>query len=387
MWSGGCATWSANRAAREFHCGLKDRTLHITHACGTAAPTVGPSIAGVGQQTLWREASYVTVLWGIEVMTMFPPTLRDAVDARTPEEATHVGVVIRDPYGNVLVSEPSPPAYGVTCTFPRVSVKPDESPADTLDRAIGERAGVRARSLYPLDTRWVTENSSGFYYTCLAEGSQGKPAPTVPGATWLPEYEARNRIEASHNKSSRKRDLSVLQRAVGESSSPAARLLVMHANLVDQGFGRLRLLFEGEARPDTPPEQVRLTLMPASVVSAHHPLQADAHLYQYLRQSASLRDHDILGCWSSLAQPPFGWDDACFDDPSQLAAKYLARHRELCLAGWGRDEGYETWLHHVLELSLPFGHIVPGWHANAPATLIVGRGGATPTRPPPSERS
>jgi hypothetical protein len=60
---------------------------------------------------------------------------------------------------------------------------------------------------------------------------------------------------------------------------------------------------------------------------------------------------------SASGQQPFGWTDAVFDSPRELARKFVRERREIAFAGWGPDAEYVEWFWRLLELTGPNGLI------------------------------
>jgi hypothetical protein len=76
--------------------------------------------------------------------------VRSAVDAAVPAGVTHVGLVLHDARGHLLIRVPDKPSFGVTATMPRVTRQSDEPPSLALHKCIQERAGGVSASAYPV---------------------------------------------------------------------------------------------------------------------------------------------------------------------------------------------------------------------------------------------
>jgi hypothetical protein len=285
-----------------------------------------------------------------------------AVLASAPEGVSHIGFVAFDVRNHVLILQPEDHAYGVSATLPRVRVKPDESAATTLDRCQKEKVGWWTTSAFPLRTVWVTENSSTFYVTGLIKDNDEPAEGELPQSSWCPLGVARSKIQSSKNRTTRNRDLAVLETASRIERSLYRRILLMVKELHRRGFGRLRAApYMHQNGYLKPPGRWTCSIVPSVVMRADNGAFTDGDRLNRLRETLHIIQHydpfDTVG-----SHQPFGWTDALFDSPSELADKFFARYRDLCFIGWGSDPEYERWYDQMLELSAPNGVFFPiGW--------------------------
>jgi hypothetical protein len=58
---------------------------------------------------------------------------------------------------------------------------------------------------------------------------------------------------------------------------------------------------------------------------------------------------------SASEQQPFGWRDAAFLPPRELALRFLHLFPDMAVAGWGKDPAYVTWFSRMVDDLAPFG--------------------------------
>jgi hypothetical protein len=298
---------------------------------------------------------------------LVPAEVQHALEAVIPRGVTHVGFVGVNLAGQVLLTEPPGHPYGVSATFSKVRLRPAEQPLQTLDRCLQEQVPYWPTSAFPIPTVWSTEASAGFYFAGLINHmfptGEIVTRTEVPGVGWCSVADAEQRIGASRKSSSRRRDLGLLHAAAGMVLSPARRVLLMIRELHQRGFERLRAVpWAGWEMGAVWPEW-GCDVLPASCVERSNGAARDEE--QVARLCGLLRI-DTTGCRPSPCSTlgdhvPFGWGDALWDTPPQLAEKFIQRFREVTLAGWGPDPAYAQWFVRMLEATAPHGvfHAVP----------------------------
>lgn len=297
-----------------------------------------------------------------------------AVVASAFDGVSHIGFIAFDVRNHVLVIEPEDEPYGVTATLPRVRVKPDESAAMSLNRCLKEKVSWWTTSTFPISTVWVTENSSTFYFTGMITDNDEAPEGKLPRFSWYPLDVARSKIQTSKNRTTRNRDLAVLEMASRVERSLFRRILLMLRLLHRRGFARLRAApWMHQNGYIKPPGHWTCSIVPSIVMVAENGALTDGHWMNQLRELLDIKQHhdpfETLG-----NHHPFHWTDALFDSPEQLADKFFQRFRDLCFIGWGSDPEYEQWYEQMLELTAPNGvfypalgendHVVTAWAAS-----------------------
>jgi hypothetical protein len=282
-----------------------------------------------------------------------------AIDAVAPSDTSHVGVVVSDVRGNVLVLQPQQPKFGVTATLPRWKRDHREPSSGVLKRCLAERVGIEVAGVYPLNRVWVTENSSAFYFVVMVRSPEVMPAPRNPEARWLDREEAASVLQGSKNPTSRNRDLAVLSASTGVMPSPFRRVLLVVSELHGMGFGRLRAApWMHQNGYIEPPGRWSCSIVPTVVMDARHGALSDGDRMNELRTALGVTQH--YDPWESLGlQPPFGWADLCFESPRLVAERFLASLRDLCFIGWGTDEAYLRWFEKMLSATAPHGVFYP----------------------------
>jgi len=278
---------------------------------------------------------------------MIPEELHDAIDSVVTNGITHLGFVVTNVFGQYLVTEPNGHPYGVTATFNKVKVKPDERPCHTVERCLREQVGQGVLGVFPIPVVWSTANSNGFYFAGMME-NDGQPVPNQSNRmTWCDAQEAERRIGGSGNQESRRRDLGLMAAASEMCLSPYRRILLMVRELHRLGFERLR----------APAYQYPLAWR-CPIVPAYWTLRSHGGMYE---EPFSQMEHWFgtkvcRHCYSSAnGQFPFEWNDAAFDTPRELALRFVREQREIACAGWGPDPQYAQWFEGVLEMTKPNG--------------------------------
>ncbi|HAY82807.1 MAG TPA: hypothetical protein DCY79_23605 [Planctomycetaceae bacterium] len=284
--------------------------------------------------------------------------LCQAIDSEVPRSATHVGIVLHDVQGNVVVRQAKTPKFGVTASIPRWRLDGTE-PAVALKRCLEEQIGDTAASVYPIPQTWVTENSLTFYFTGVSGRPERQPTLSNSEARWCDQQEAIGVIGTSQNPTSRNRDVAVLQSVQETVPSSYRRVLLVLSELHQMGFGRLRVApWMHQNGYIEPPGRWSCAIVPAVVCRDDHGAMTDSARVNALRSAlASETHHDP---WVTLgSQPPFGWSGTCFESPRRVAELFLARFRDLCFMGWGEDVAYQGWYQEMLSATAPYGVFFP----------------------------
>jgi hypothetical protein len=305
----------------------------------------------------------------------------EAVQATAPIGVSHIGFIAFDIRNQALVIEPEDKPYGVTATLPRVRVKPDEPAVMTLTRCLKERVGWRTTSVFPIHNVWITENSSPFFYTGMIKDNDEPPNGKLPRSIWCSVGEARSRIKSSKNLTTRRRDLAALDMASRIERSLYRRVLLMVRQLHRMGFARLRAAtWMHQNGYIKPPGHWSCSVVPSIVMDSEDGAKTDGHRMNQLREILKvIQHHDPFQ--TSGSHRPFGWTDACFDTPGQLAEKFFQQFRDLCFVGWGSDPEYEEWYDQMLELTAPNGVCYPVGQGNV---VTAWAASDCMLRPPPS---
>jgi hypothetical protein len=205
---------------------------------------------------------------------------------------------------------------------------------------------------------FVTENSTTAYLVGMAMTGAVPPRNTPQDARWLSPDEAARLLKTSQNATSRNRDLAVLAAAATVNPSPVRRVLLMIRELHRRGFGRLRAATWCHQNGYIDPCRWQCAVVPAAAVCRRNPAMTEGDTLTRLRETLGITSHHDT--FESLAtQTPFGWKDAAFDGPAQLADKFFARFRDLCFIGWGTDPLYEGWFDMMLDRTGPHGGFYP----------------------------
>jgi hypothetical protein len=282
-----------------------------------------------------------------------------AVDAAAPSDTSHVGAVLSDVRGNVLVLQPQEPKVGVTATLARWKRERCEPTSSVLKQCLAERVGIEVAGVYPLNRVWVTDNSSTFYFVGMVRSPEVMPAARNPEARWFDRDEAARVLQVSKNPTSRNRDLAVLGDSTGVMPSPFRRVLLVVSALHGMGFGRLRAApWMHQNGYIDPPGRWSCSIVPTVVLDARHGALSDGDRMNELRTALGVTQH--YDPWETLGlQPPFGWADLCFESPRSVAERFLAKFRDLCFMGWGSDEAYHRWFEEMLTATAPHGVFYP----------------------------
>lgn len=256
-----------------------------------------------------------------------------------------------NPTGEVFLVEPKGHYGNVSATFPKVSLKPGERPSGALARCLREKIGQAALSAYPVPGVWKTPNTTSVFFAGFVSDGEIAAKPTSPflGITgWCCPELAGLTLEQSPNIPSRERDLAMLGQIQKLCLYPGRRVLLMVQELHRLGFERLR------AAPYLAPSGCnwRCTVLPITCLSSKH--GAYPVSYGVLEQRIG-NPQAVFRYTDGQRQAYFGWEDAAFDSPAELASKFLSRTREIAFAGWGPDPDYVRWYEVMLTLTAPNG--------------------------------
>jgi hypothetical protein len=273
--------------------------------------------------------------------------LAGAIDAAAPPDVTHVGIVLRNTLDAYLITEPTGHPFGVSATFNKVEARPGEPPHATLERCVREQIGFEPTSLYPIPVVWATGQSRSYYFTGLVDSIELPPSGAHRRAM-LDEAGAKQALSASANLESRHRDVGLLMAAARICVSPFRRILLMVRELHLLGFERLR------AAPYLYPIAWRCPVVPASWTWRNNGAMFD-DLFHFLPETLRLDGTGRPTYSSAERQRPFGWRDAPFATPRELAQRFIAAFPHVAYAGWGPDEAYARWFVEMLERTAPNG--------------------------------
>ena len=276
---------------------------------------------------------------------MIPDEYIALLDNIAPKNITHIGFVAVNECGQYLITEPDGHPYGVGATFSKVARKKGETVSQTLQKCISEQVGLRVQNIYSLDKVWTTAQSSGFYFAGLVE--PGEPSSKANAKLrWCSQEEANRLIERSTNNASRQRDLAILAAASQICYNPMRRVLYMVRELHQMGFQRLR------APAYSYPLAWRCPIVPSQwTLKRHGGILADVQI----NLLDGLMNHGYFTYSSADGMALLGWKDAIMDRPKQLAEMFLARRRDIAVAGWGSDPAYAEWFSRAIELTAPNG--------------------------------
>ncbi|MCM2371086.1 hypothetical protein [Aporhodopirellula aestuarii] len=278
---------------------------------------------------------------------MIPEELHDAINSVVPNGVTHLGFVVTNTLGQYLVTEPNGHPYGVTATFNKVKVKIDERPSQTVERCLRDQVGQSVVGVFPIPIVWSTSNSNGFYLAGMMK-NEGQPVPHQGNrAAWLDFQDAESLISESGNLESRRRDLGLLAAASEMCLSPYRRILLMVRELHQLGFQRLR------APAYEYPLAWRCPIVPAYWTLRSHGGMYDEPNSQMEHWFGIKSGQHVYS--SASGQFPFGWNDAAFSTPTELAIRFVRERREIACAGWGPDPEYARWLEVALAATAPNG--------------------------------
>ncbi len=249
---------------------------------------------------------------------MFLEATARRIDA-VATSASFVGFLARDAQGRVAITEPAGHFRGVSATIPKVAIAPGERASDALARCLREKLGVTPRAVYPLPGPWTTEGDVGFFFAgSLGTGSAPPTKPEshlVKAVHWCDRHEAARRLMGSPRAPDRVRDLQLLAFSCALELSFERRLFLAVRELNRMGFERLRVRI---ARGGSAEATFELSPVGGGAATTT------------LRHSAS------------AGQCPFGWDDAVFDSPSELADRVLRRVSDMIFAAAGTDPAWAS---------------------------------------------
>ena len=125
-----------------------------------------------------------------------------------------IGAVVFDTAGRVLLVAPKGEYGGYSWTFPKITRKPNEAPADCADRAVREKGGSNAASIVD----WVpgkhtaTSSTTSEYALMISDGGLPKPIASkhVSAAIWATPVEAVSLISNTLTAAGQARDRAIL---------------------------------------------------------------------------------------------------------------------------------------------------------------------------------
>lgn len=278
---------------------------------------------------------------------MFDQILETAIDSTVPSGISHIGFVAHDVYGRYLISAPHGAPDGVTATFAKVRVDPDESPAQNLHRCIEEQIGRPVNSVYPIRNVLVNPNNTGFYFTGWIHSSFDDVASSKAALQWCEPDQARGLLERSSNPTTRRRDLGLMAAAEQICPSPYRNVLLMVRELHRMGFERLRAFCYVAAVGAW-----RCQIIPAAWSlndRVGRPIP-DIHSDPFDKYRTSWR-------WYSAAseQQVFRHESDVFLTPKELAERFVHQNPVVAMAGYGPDELYVDWFEQALAELAPHG--------------------------------
>lgn len=269
-------------------------------------------------------------------MSVYFDALRTHIDIVVPGTITHIGVVLFDYGGYVNLRVPQ---NGKGMALPRVKRFDGETPSQTVNRVFGQHIGGTARTLYPLPYQWPTSNSSTFFFTGVTKPGDVRG----PSKYWRTVDEAYNYIKQQANGASGARDIAALRESVKLNPCSYRRILHMVRELHLMGYQRLRAFFH------CPSNAWELAIVPKHwILHDNGGMVSDAVFDFPLRNV-------LEGYSSETHQKPFGWEDAAFYTPHELATRYLHSFPDIRAAGWGKDQEYVDWFERMLLVLEPFG--------------------------------
>ena len=242
--------------------------------------------------------------------------------------------------------------------------KKKETCSDALQHCIDKGIGYDECSVYPIPSLWVTSNSATYYFAgyTLQRGA-GEAAPE---SAWFPRNQIEQSLSSSNNAMSRHRDLGVLAAVNKLCLSPLRRIFLMVNELHQLGFERLRVA------PGMSASGIywRCSIVPASCVSQEHGAKVEHPRLSELEKMTK-KEFWSYTYGSGQGQEPFGWKDAHFDTPKQLAHKFIARQPEIAYSGWGNDPIYASWYRRMLEQTQPHGVFISYADYGLPRDFLV----------------
>lgn len=269
----------------------------------------------------------------------FPEGVAASVDQLVGDEVTHVGFVARDGHGRHALLDVNDRG---AVTFPTVARLAGEPASSALARCVTERLGVVPRAVFPLPGPWSHEGASTWLFAGLSASATGR-TPRLSGdaqrIVWCDRDEAYARLGHARDAGLRRRDELVLAYALSAALSTERRILLAVQTLHRMGFERLRLRVERSRQAQT----WRFTLgSPAAPIVHTH----------------------------GHGQRFFGWSDACFDAPDELAERLLYRAHATLFDAWGDDAANVAWLDDVIARTAPEGVPVDVGDAPAPHGFV-----------------
>ncbi len=272
------------------------------------------------------------------------------VDEIVPDKATHLGQVLINPSGELLIHRPNKPKFGVTAALPRLRRQPGERPSSTLARCWEEKMGLTPDGVFPIRHLWTTPHSQSYYFA----GATIDRRPIPKGEMgWAEPDHARELLSHSAQGPGRERDLAALDSALGMCLSPYRRVLEMVRELHRMGYEQLRacpyLYALGTWRCPVVPaawtfrEHGGLFRHPWG---GHEPPFANAHEYHTTYTSAS---------GQSRLFDNFSMPGEEFATSRQMAEAFVQQRPHHSFAGRGPDPAYARWLDAVLNTVVPVG--------------------------------
>jgi hypothetical protein len=278
---------------------------------------------------------------------MIPERLDRSINSVVPSGVTHIGFVATNVFGEVLVTEPNGHPHGVSATFNKLKLQPNEQPAQALTRCLREQIGQKTEGVFPIPVVWATSQSTGFYFAGMLRNQSESPLSQTQRTMWCDRSEAERRIGGSQNAESKRRDLCLLAAVSNMCLSPYRRILLMLRELHKLGFERLR------APAYEYPLAWRCPILPAYWTYQWHGGRFD-HPFSQIEHWFGVQPHQYEYS-AADRQFPFGWEDVAFDTPLELAKRFIRDRREIACLGWGPDSSYVQWFQEVLDATKPNG--------------------------------
>ena len=140
-----------------------------------------------------------------------------------PESSRRYGAVLFDDRKRILLREPSNHFDGYVWTFPKGRPDPGEKPLDTARREVLEETGYAGEIIghVPGVFKGGSTGSANYFYLMHvsddigADGAARRSDGETTSVRWVTPQEARALISLSTNSGGRRRDLSILDAALG----------------------------------------------------------------------------------------------------------------------------------------------------------------------------
>ncbi len=272
------------------------------------------------------------------------------VDEIVPDTATHLGHILVNPCGEVLVHRPDKPKLGVTAALPRLGRLPGERPYATLSRLWQERMGVTPDGVFPIRHLWTTPHSRSYYFAGSTTDIRPEPKHECG---WADPGHARELLAASAPGPGRDRDLSALDAALGMCLSPYRRVLETVRELHRMGYEQIRAC----------PYLYALGTWRCPIVPASWTLREHGGLFRYPwsgSQTPFPNTEQHHTTYTSANGQGDLFDNFVvpgveFATPRELAEAFVRERPLVSFAGCGPDPEYARWLDAVLNTAVPVG--------------------------------